>query len=88
MSKPIKPGSLVSLKKDKSYLDFSKEYVLGWHENKIHYDINMELFAPGTKGLFLKKWSGPGSKLNPSDWFEVLIGTKVYLFALNQLQPV
>jgi len=84
----IIPGSLVLINKSESIIDGATLKVIGWFEDKPNKDVNVELFNPNTVGVYLGQWTGPLADSNSSTWYEVVIGSKVYLFTYKQLEPL
>lgn len=84
----IIPGSLVLINKSESIIDGATLKVIGWFEDKPNKDVNVELFNLNTVGMYVGQWTGPLAESNSSDWYEVMIGSKVYLFNWEQLEPI
>lgn len=80
----IIPGSIVIVKNDEYFKDNISGKVTGWYE-KID-DITADLFDENPIGIYLGLWTKPRSKFNLSKWHEVLIGSRIYLFRIEQLE--
>jgi hypothetical protein len=84
----IKPGSLVMINKSESIIDGATTKIFGWHEDKPNNDVNAKLFDTNTVGMYVGIWGGPLAEQNSLVWNEVMIGSKLYLFTREQLEPI
>lgn len=82
----ITPGSIVVIRNDEYFLDNISGKVTGWYE--LPDDITADLFYENPIGIYLGLWTKPRSKYNLSKWHEVLIGSRIYLFRLEQIKPL
>ena len=86
--KEVKPGSLVIINKSESIIDGATLKIIGWYEDKLNHDVNVELFDITPIGVYLGLWTSEQARHNASFWHEILVGSKVYLFRFEQLQPI